>query len=76
MTQSAIFTPAPSASGLTRALTLPFRAIWTLLVLMADANPRMKALNRLSRTSDAELAARGVTRDSEMRRIMGVLMYC
>lgn len=76
MTQSTTFTPTPSVSGLTRALTLPFRAVWTFFVLLAEANPRMKALNHLSRTSDAELAARGLTRDAEIRRIMGVLMYC
>lgn len=76
MTQSTTFTPTPSASGLIRAATMPFRAVWTLLVLLAEANPRMKALNRLSRTSDAELAARGLTRDGEIRRIMGVMSYC
>ena len=31
-----------------------------------------QALERLNRVSDAELAARGLTRDGEIRRIMGV----
>ena len=72
MTQSAIFTPAPPATGAVRTLTAPFRAIGHFMVLLAEANPRMKALNKLGRTSDETLAAQGTTRESEIRRIMGL----
>ena len=54
------------------ALAAPFAASGRLMVQLAEANPRMQALERLNRVSDAELAARGLTRDGEIRRIMGV----
>ncbi|MEH6786467.1 MAG: DUF1127 domain-containing protein [Paracoccus sp. (in: a-proteobacteria)] len=54
------------------ALAAPFAAFGRLMVQLAEANPRMQALERLNRVSDAELAARGLTRDGEIRRIMGI----
>ena len=48
------------------------RGIGVFLVLLAEAGPRSEALRRLTRMSDEELAARGTTRDAEIRRIVGV----
>lgn len=53
------------------SLLAPFRAMGRLLIAMAEASPQMRALNRLSQLSDQELAAKGLTRDGEIRRILG-----
>ncbi|MBU3029857.1 hypothetical protein [Paracoccus marinaquae] len=54
------------------ALAAPFVAIGKFLVSMAEAGPQMRAIERLNRISDADLAARGLTRDGEIRRILRV----
>ncbi|MGN7869878.1 hypothetical protein [Paracoccus sp. 22332] len=53
-------------------LTTPLAAIGRFLVLIAESSSRYRALERLRLVSDAQLAARGLTRDGEIRRIMGV----
>ena len=53
-------------------LIAPFAAVGRFLVLLAEANPKMRELDRLSLKSDEQLAARGLTREGEIRRIMGV----
>lgn len=53
------------------ALLAPFRAIGRFMVMLAEASPQMRALSRLSEISDEELAAKGLTRDGEIRRILG-----
>lgn len=58
-------------AGFGKALLAPFAAIGRFLVLLAEVNPKIRAFDRLSRISDAELAARGLTREGEIRRIMG-----
>lgn len=63
---------AAPLSGLLAALAAPFRGAWHGLALIAVAGPAVEALNRLTRTSDAELRARGTSRQAELRRIMGV----
>lgn len=55
-------------------LAAPFIAVGRFLVMIAEASPKVQELERLSRISDRTLAARGLTRDGEMRRIMGVSM--
>lgn len=55
----------------TSALLAPFRAFGRFMVKLAEASPQMRALNHLSSTSDEELTAKGVTRESEIRRILG-----
>lgn len=45
-----------------------------LLVLLSEAGPMNSELRRLNDTSDAALAARGLTRDGEVRRIFGARM--
>ncbi|MBM3604643.1 MAG: DUF1127 domain-containing protein [Alphaproteobacteria bacterium] len=56
-----------SAAG----LLSPLRAIGRFMVMMAEASPQMRALNRLSQLSDEDLAVRGLTREGEVRRILG-----
>lgn len=60
--------PAVSLAAL---LLAPFRALGHMLIVMAESGPQAKAINRLNRMSDAELAVKGLTREGEVRRIMG-----
>lgn len=53
------------------SLLAPFRAVGRFMIALAEASPQMRALNRLSQMSDAELSAKGLTRDGEVRRILG-----
>jgi hypothetical protein len=48
-----------------------FSALWGRLVAMAEARPEMRAIQRLNALSDDDLAARGLTRAGEVRRILG-----
>ena len=61
--------PRTSVLGM---LAAPFVAIGKVLILIAEANPKVRELERLNSLSDAELARRGLTRDGEVRRILGV----
>lgn len=73
MAQAATFTaPARNITGL---LLAPFRATVNFLISMAEARPMMQQINRLNATTDAQLASRGLTRDSEIRRIFGAQFY-
>ncbi|MBS8228760.1 DUF1127 domain-containing protein [Vannielia litorea] len=54
-------------AGLDRALNV--------LVSMAEANPRMKAVTRLSELSDEELAARGLKREDIVRHVFRDIYY-
>ena len=54
-----------------RAVTTPLRAFGRLIVDVGERSPVMMALNQLQATSDEELRAGGLTRDTEMRRILG-----
>ena len=56
---------------LVELITAPFRSLLEFLIRMAEADPRMVALRTLSETSDAELAARGLTRQGVVSSIMG-----
>ena len=56
---------------LVELITAPFRSMLEFLIRMAEADPRMVALRTLSETSDAELAARGLTRQGVVSSIMG-----
>lgn len=53
------------------SLLAPFRAVGRFMIALAEASPQMRALNRLGQLSDAELTAKGLTRDGEIRRILG-----
>ncbi|MBK4216081.1 hypothetical protein JJJ17_09100 [Paracoccus caeni] len=56
------------------AFAAPFKALWRGVVILFETSSRMQALESLSRVPDAELDARGLNRDAEIRRIMGVAM--
>jgi hypothetical protein len=65
MTTLQTATPRPTA------LAALVRAVGWFLAQLAVAGPRVDAIERLSRLSDAELARRGTTREAEIRRILG-----
>jgi uncharacterized protein YjiS (DUF1127 family) len=65
----AFITTAKSEFSLAATLARPFRGVWNFLVLVAEAHPRMEAVNKLNALSDADLEARGTTRSDEVRRI-------
>jgi uncharacterized protein YjiS (DUF1127 family) len=53
-------------------LLAPLRAVSRFIIMLAEANAQMRALNQLHQLSDHTLSAKGLTREGEMRRIMGV----
>lgn len=68
----ATITTNAQADGFSSSVLLaPFRAIGRAMIMLAEASPQMRALHRLSEVSDEELAAKGLTRDGEVRRILG-----
>ena len=58
-----------------RMLAMPFVALGRFMVLLAESNSKMRAMTRLNELSDSALAAKGLTRTAEMRRIMGIDAY-
>ena len=71
MTTTAIHGPAArnlsqSVLGLAAA---PFLGFGRLLISLAESSRRGQEVGRLNRLSDADLAARGLTREGEIRRI-------
>lgn len=75
MQQTNTVSPSFSAAGILRAIGAPFRAVGIFLVLLAESGPRMEQIRRLNALSDADLAARGLTREGEVRRIFGGFIY-
>lgn len=63
--------PPPAALRFLQVAARPFRAFALWLVRVGECSPMMLALDRLSNTSDDSLAARGLTRLDEVRRILG-----
>lgn len=63
---------AAARTSLGSLILAPFVAIGRILVSMAEASPKVREIERLNAQSDADLARRGVTRDSEIRRILGI----
>lgn len=53
------------------ALLAPFRAVGRFMIMLAESTSHARALNQLSEVSDEDLAAKGVTRTGEIRRILG-----
>ncbi len=52
-----------------------FNWIWNGLVVIAESSSRAQAVRRLNEMSDAELAARGVTREEIVRKIFADKFY-
>ncbi|MEZ5797517.1 MAG: hypothetical protein R3D63_08700 [Paracoccaceae bacterium] len=59
------------ASIIARRMSNPLVSFWGGLIALAEARPEARAINRLDALSDEELAARGLTRMGELRRILG-----
>ena len=68
-------TATPTRSSVLSLLARPFTAIWSTLIAIAEAGPKMREINALNDTTDAQLAARGTTRLAEVQRILGNRMY-
>ncbi|WP_323006786.1 hypothetical protein [Pseudorhodobacter sp.] len=66
MTYVAAAKPVASLASLAAR---PFIAFYNLLILLAEMNPRMEAVNKLNALTDAQLAERGTTRGEEVRRL-------
>ncbi|MHA6346098.1 DUF1127 domain-containing protein [Roseivivax sp. CAU 1761] len=66
MAQSASPAAAPASAGL---LTRGLSALGRALSFLAENNPRYQQLRAVQMMSEAELAARGVTRADMVRRI-------
>ena len=47
----------------------PFRAVWCGLITIAENDRRMIAVERLQKTTDAELSAMGMNRTDAVRQI-------
>lgn len=75
MAQTATLNNSGFANGVLWGFVAPFRAVGTFLIRLAENGPRMQAVQRLNETTDEELAARGLTREGEVRRIFGSLYY-
>lgn len=56
-----------------KALAGFFTGIGHFLVTLAESSEKMRRLEHLSRQSDAELEARGLTRAGEIQRIVGTI---
>ena len=61
--------------GLMARVGAGFGRVLAALVAMAEANPRMKAVNRLAAMSDEELAARGLKREDIVRHVFNDIYY-
>lgn len=53
------------------ALLAPFRAVGRFMIILAESTSHARALNQLSDLSADDLAANGLTRTGEIRRILG-----
>jgi uncharacterized protein YjiS (DUF1127 family) len=61
-----------SPGHLSAILVAPLRLVSRFIIMLAEANAQMRALNQLNQQSDHALSAKGLTREGEIRRIMGV----
>ena len=64
-------TTTTGAFGLWAAVLRPFKAVFNGMIFMAEADSRLKAVRKLQKISDEELAALGLDRQVEIRRIFG-----
>lgn len=74
MAHSATFTTNP-LRFVTGALVSVLKGIGNTLIRMAEAGPKMREVKRLNEQSDADLAAKGLTREGEVRRIFSAHFY-
>ncbi|PSL21196.1 uncharacterized protein DUF1127 [Shimia abyssi] len=60
-------TPSTQTYSLSKILAAPFVAFANFCVTVAESNSRMQQVQALQKLSDAELAERGLTRDTIVR---------
>lgn len=60
-----------SSLPLAARIAAALRAAGEIALLWVSAEPRIAAIERLSRLTDEQLAARGTTRAAELQRILG-----
>lgn len=56
-------------TSILQVLAKPFVAFGNALVALAEANPRYRRLEALSKLTDAELAAKGLKREDIVRHV-------
>lgn len=71
----AYITTAKPAHSLSSLIARPFVAFWNFLILLAEAHPKMNAVNKLNTLTDEQLEERGTTRSDEVRRIFAGHFY-
>ncbi len=59
------------SGGIAHILLTPFRAVWAFLILLAENNSRMRAVQKLNDMTDEELAEKGLTRLDAVQQIFG-----
>ncbi|WP_372884522.1 DUF1127 domain-containing protein [Shimia sp.] len=59
----------PHHSPILHIISAPFRAIMQAMIAHAEADPRLKQIERLNALSDAELTKRGLERDDIVRYV-------
>ena len=70
-----IATLTPSGYGLAAVLRSRLLAVGKTVTALVDSQPIRQQVNHLSSLTDAELAAHGLTRAGEARRILGAHLY-
>lgn len=68
-------TSTHAGTGIRGLLTATGAGIFNALARMAERDPRVRAINALSATSDEQLAARGLTREQVIRKIFAGYMH-
>ena len=71
----AYLTATKPASSLPSLIARPFVGLWNFMIFIAEAHPKMNAVNKLSEMTDEQLAARGTNRTDEVRRIFAGQFY-
>ncbi|RUS60342.1 hypothetical protein EGN72_08950 [Pseudorhodobacter sp. E13] len=66
---TAVKSDAKPAGSLFHSIAAPFTSFWNLLVAIGENHPINATIQKLNDTPDAELAARGTSREQEIRRI-------
>lgn len=75
MKTAATLAPRSHDLDIVKLIATPFKAVWRFLVRLAESDSRIQAVNRLNAMSDADLSAKGLTRDEEVRRIFAGSYY-
>lgn len=57
--------------SLGQVVAAPFVAVFNWLVALAEASPKYREMEHLSRMSDEQLAARGIRREDIVQKVLG-----